>query len=381
MILGNKKNKLDIDSLNKAIRVTCKILNVLFIFILLVLIIAIQKINEAYEIFKIVTILLNIISPLFIGFFISWFLEPFICRLQKMKIGRKLSIVIVFVLFCFFFFFIIYLFVPSFMKQLDEMIRVVPSLIESVDGLIKGLFTNLERIYKVDLTELRSELYDSISRFSESFTVGLSKTIIGIVIAFFNMSINFFVGLIIAFYISFDFNNIRRNMINVLPNKYRGDILELTDRIDNNLKQFVLGTFFDMVILFVVQSFMFFIIGIDAPLVFGFICAITNIIPYIGPYIGGIPAVLMAFTMDTKTGLLAIVVVVLAQMLESYILNPIIMSRSVKLHPVTIIVGLLIFGYFFSIPGMILSTPIISCIKVIFNFLETKLELYDRMNL
>jgi len=381
MILGNNKSKLDINSLNKIIKIGCKILNVLFILILFCLIIAIQKINAEYGIFKVIVILLNVVSPLFIGFFIAWFLEPFICKIQKMKIGRKLSIIIVFLLFLFFFLFIIYLFVPSFIKQLDEMIKVVPSLIDSVDEFIKGLFINLEKLYKVDLAELRSELYDSISRFSESFTVGLSKTIIGIVIAFFNMSINFLIGLIIAFYISFDFNNIRKNMMLIIPKKYRGEVLELSDKIDNTLKQFVLGTFFDMVILFALQSFMFFVIGIDSPLVFGFICGVTNIIPYIGPYIGGIPAVLMAFTIDTKTGILAIVVVVIAQMLESYALNPMIMSRSVKLHPVTIIVGILIFGYFFGMVGMILSTPIISCIKVIFNFLETKLELYDRINL
>ena len=376
-----EKNGLDLGSLNKMIHIGKKIMYVFFVLCLLSLIFIIQKIGEELGMLSLIVNLIHVISPLFIGFFIAWFLEPFICKLHSTGVSRKISIVMIFFVFIFFLSFIIYLFVPNFISQLDEMIRVVPDLIESADDFIKGIFSNLEKLYKIDLSDVKNELYDTITDFFESFTVGLSKTIIGVIISFFNMSVNFFIGLIIAFYISFDYNNIRKNLMRIVPRRFSGDAVDLTDSLDSNLKQFVLGTFIDMIILFIFQSFMFFMIGLSAPLVFGLICAVTNIIPYVGPYIGGVPAVIMAFTIDTRVGVLSLIVVVLAQFLESYVLHPIIMSRSVKLHPVTIIVGLLLFGHFFGIIGMILSTPIISCMKVVFNFVETKLELYDKMSL
>lgn len=81
-------------------------------------------------------------------------------------------------------------------------------------------------------------------------------------------------------------------------------------------------------------------------MVFGLICAITNIIPYIGPYIGGVPAVVVGFAISPLVGLLSLIAVVVSQFLESYVLTPVVMSKTMKLHPVTIIIGLLIFGYF-----------------------------------
>ena len=65
-------------------------------------------------------------------------------------------------------------------------------------------------------------------------------------------------------------------------------------------------------------------------------------------------------------------------MVESYVLQPVVMSKATNLHPVTIICGLLIFGHFFGIVGMILATPIMSIIKVIWHFIADKFELFER---
>ena len=127
------------------------------------------------------------------------------------------------------------------------------------------------------------------------------------------------------------------------------------------------------------QSIGFSLAGLKAPIVFGLICAITNIIPYIGPYIGGIPAVAVGFTISPLVGFLSLAAVVISQFLESYVLTPIVMSKTMKLHPVTIIIGLLIFGHFFGIIGMLLSTPVISCIKIIFNFFDEKYEIFEKI--
>ena len=146
------------------------------------------------------------------------------------------------------------------------------------------------------------------------------------------------------------------------------------------LKNYVHGTLIIMFLLFICQSVGFTIAGLKAPLVFGLFCAITNIIPYFGPYIGGIPAVIVGFTMRPLTGICCLISVIICQFLESYFLNPVVMSKTMKLHPVTIMIGLLIFGHFFGILGMILSTPIIACSKTIILYFNEKYQLLDMIN-
>ena len=113
----------------------------------------------------------------------------------------------------------------------------------------------------------------------------------------------------------------------------------------------------------------FTIIGLDSPLLFGVICGITDLIPFIGPYIGGAAAVIVAFTESFGTGIAVLIACVVVQSIENYILQPIVMSKATKLNPVLIIAALLLFGHFFGIIGMILATPILSLSKVVFEYI------------
>jgi len=129
-------------------------------------------------------------------------------------------------------------------------------------------------------------------------------------------------------------------------------------------------------ILFVVSFIGFEIIGLDAPVLFAMFCAVTNIIPYVGPYIGGIPAVLVAFTQSTLIGILTLIFIVAVQGFEGNFLHPIVIGKKMDLHPVTIVISLLIFEHFFGIIGMIVATPIVAVLKIIYLFLDEKFDLF-----
>ena len=128
---------------------------------------------------------------------------------------------------------------------------------------------------------------------------------------------------------------------------------------------------------FVGDSIGFAIVGLKAPILFGLLCGITDLIPFIGPYIGGIAAVIVGFSQSPIIGIITVIIVVLVQCIENYVLQPVVMSKTMKLHPVTIILGLLIFGHFFGIVGMILATPTIALVKVIYRFFKNKYHLFE----
>ena len=78
-------------------------------------------------------------------------------------------------------------------------------------------------------------------------------------------------------------------------------------------------------------------------------------------------------------GVLTIVVALLVQQVDNIVLHPVIMSKTVHLHPVTIMITLLIFGYFWGIIGMILSTPIVAGLKIILNAIDERYEILERL--
>ena len=94
------------------------------------------------------------------------------------------------------------------------------------------------------------------------------------------------------------------------------------------------------------------------------------------PKFGG-PAVIVGFSQSPIIGIIVLVIIVVVQFLEGNLLQPLIMSKTTKLHPVTIMLGLLVFGYFFGIIGMVISTPIIAALKSIFMFFNDKYEFFN----
>ena len=115
-------------------------------------------------------------------------------------------------------------------------------------------------------------------------------------------------------------------------------------------------------------------------MLFALFCAVTDVIPYFGPYIGAIPAIIVGFTISPITGICVIISIVVVQLLENNFYQPLIMGHTMQLHPVTIMLGLLIFQHFFGILGMVIATPVIACIKVLLLFINEKLGLFDMIN-
>ncbi|XMB67759.1 AI-2E family transporter [Mycoplasmatota bacterium zrk1] len=115
-------------------------------------------------------------------------------------------------------------------------------------------------------------------------------------------------------------------------------------------------------------------------IVFGILCALTNLIPYAGPFIGGIPIVILVVLNDQTPGYwvswAVAGVIVVTQSLESLFLQPVVMGRATRMHPVAILLGLTIFGSLFGIVGMLVSTPILSVGKSVINYYNEKYDIF-----
>lgn len=378
-MLRKKSDSVDYGKLNEGIRIGVNILKIFFVLAIVCLVFICSKLLDDWKILPFIKQMLSIISPLFIGIVIAWMFDPLVTYLNKKGVSRILGAIFVYVIFLSFIYLLIRLMIPSIANQLNDLAQSVPTFINYLKDNIDSFFDNLDKLGDFNFTDIKIGIYDSINNLSKSLTVDLPTTIMNIISSIVSGGVNLLIGLLVGLYMLFDFDNVKKHLYSLIPNRYQKDTITLLDKLNNNLKSYVHGTLLIMFILFVFQSLALSLAGLEAPMVFGLFCAVTNVIPYVGPYIGGIPAVVVGLSISPMTGLFVLIAVVVAQSLESYFLQPIVMGKTMKLHPVTIMLGLLIFGHFFGILGMILATPVISILKTVFQFFNEKYSIMERI--
>ena len=165
----------------------------------------------------------------------------------------------------------------------------------------------------------------------------------------------------------------------LIPFRFHDELSVLKQSFNTMLRSYVSGTLLSCFFVFIFTLIGLLFSGISSPLLFAIFCAITNIIPYFGPYIGGIPVVVVGFAINPVTGIICLATVIIVQFIDGNILNPIIVGKAVSLHPITIMLSLLVFEYFYGILGMILATPIVATIKIIFIHFNDKYHFMDKI--
>jgi len=185
-------------------------------------------------------------------------------------------------------------------------------------------------------------------------------------------------GLVSVFFITFflikDEQILKNAFKSLVPNDKEERILKSLNEIKVLLSRYFIGLIIQIFILFVLYSIVLLIFQVDNAVVIAFLCALLNLIPYLGPLLGGIVLIILTMTsnidQDFSTQILPTTIYVLmgyivAQWIDNFLSQPIIFSRSVKSHPLEIFLVIIIGGLLFGITGMVVAVPIYTAIKVI----------------
>ncbi len=324
--------------MSEKIKKNIYILSWILIFILSIVLFRLVKIYD------ICCLVLGVASPIIFGYIFAWVLEPIYHKMAK-KMGTFLSLGL--------------LIVATILIYCLLIWYLLPIVIENASSLITSL----------------NGLLDDLSQYS--FLEGLKNYAhldIDVLIDSCNSLISFFgiFGLIhiFGFYMLYNYEYINSYLRKLIPVKYKRITLEYVRKLSTNMRLYIKGTLIDTFILFIISSVLYTVIGLKYSVFLAILASITNIIPFVGPYIGGIPAVLVGLTTSTNLGLMTLACVVLAQTLESNIINPVIMSKCIKVNPLLIVIALTVMGKFLGLFGMIFAVPTIIILKLTYNFLE-----------
>ncbi len=372
-----KKNELDTNGLNEIIYLGKNILKLSFIILIIGIILAGTVLLKELGVFKFIGSVLNVLAPLFIGFIVAWLFAPLVDKMTKKGMSRILASMIVYVIFIAFLIVFFRIFIPIIYNELNELIKTLPSITEKITDFINSTFDKIDSD-AFNIEAIKTNILDAITNYGTSISSNLPTTIVSIMSNLVSGLGTIFFGLIIGLYMLFDFDNVTNLLLKVIPVKHQVEVASLVEKIGSEVRKCVNGTLLVACMVFVCDTIGFSIIGLKSALLFGLFCGITDLIPYIGPYLGTVVATVVGLTQSPLIGLGVFIIACVVQLIESYVLQPIVMSKATNLHPVVIICGLLIFGHFFGIVGMVLASPIMSVIKVIFEFIIEKFELFQR---
>ncbi len=377
MFRREKETSIDYPAFNSMIRTINKILKIGFFMAIVCIILLGTYLLKEWKILKIIKEILVVISPVFIGFVIAWLFDPLVTKLEKKKIPRILGCILIYILIIGCIIAFSYSLIPSLVSQVKDFVSAAPSLFEDLTNFSIKLIQRFDTENLVNTAELKKNIMKFITDYGMSIVSDLPKHVLNIGKSVVSGGLNITLGLMVGFYLLFDLKKVNRSIKRFIPTRWKENYDELLNRINTSLRSYVQGVFIIMLLVFLTQAIGLTIAGMQAPIVFAMFCAITDIIPYFGPYIGGIPAVIVGFATSPITGICVLISIVIVQILENNFYQPLIMGHTMKLHPVTIMLGLLIFQHFFGILGMVIATPVIACIKIFATFFNEKLKIIE----
>lgn len=311
----------------------------------------------------------DVIISFLLALTIFYLFNPVIDRLENKGTKRTWSIILVYLAIL-----IIVLAaglygIPRMIKQLNSLLEEVPVYALNVELISDNIQS---RYSSIGLPNEIKDIVDSRIQWLEDKVLELVNRVIFSIIAVFEHIFSFLLAPVIAFYMLRDFGRFKEDIFTMAPRKWQNDLVILLGDINQVLNSYVRGYLLVSVIVALLTSFGMFIIGMDFPLVLGLFAGLTELIPYFGPFIGALPAVLLALLKSKWLALKVVAVFLVVQQLEGNVFSPKILGDQVGLHPIAVIVALLVAGELFGLPGMLLAVPITAILKILISFILHK---------
>lgn len=251
---------------------------------------------------------------------------------------------------------------PILYKESNGLIAKIPQYVTTTNGYITDLVKEHPFLKGDQTSEFLTGLGNSFKSFLQKAALSVPQMTAGL----FGGMINLVLAPIIAFYILKDLSVIRITVRDMIPEKHRVEGMQIVKKIDEIVGGFLKGQALVALSVAVLSGIALYALGVDYAILLGFIIGVFNIIPYLGPIIGGAPAVIIALGTSWQLALIVIVVLLAVQQIDSILISPRIMSSQVNLHPAVVIFALLAGETLLGFVGMLIAIPIAAVGKALY---------------
>ena len=271
--------------------------------------------------------------------------------------------------------------VPVVVEQFTALARAAPGIVGSAEEYLRSFLDSLENrgLLPNDdpqqlISRVRENLVDAVRSVGSTVLGG----VLGFVYGTLNVVITLLGVLFIGLYLLVDVRKIKAAYLKAAPHDYRSDARSLWNAFGYCLSRYLGGLALILLIQGAVSAVGLYFIGVPYALVLGAIVSVTAIIPYLGAFLGAIPALLVALAFEGPTAALLTALLFLGvQQLEGNFLTPKIQGDTLHVHPILVFLGVIVGGGLGGILGVIVAVPALAVLRVLFDFLRVRLRTED----
>ena len=324
--------------------------------------------------FVLLYLLAPILTPFIMGALLAYLGDPVVDRLEKFKLSRTLSVVIVFVVVFIFLLLFFLLVIPVLETQLKLLIQKLPAFL---DWGLHQLQPYLKQDLDVDVSVLEVDRLKAMIGSHWSQAGGIIRALISTVsqsgMFVLGWMANIILTPVVAFYMLRDWDHFVAYINDLLPRNTEPTISRLAKESDDVLGAFLRGQLLVMLSLATIYTVGLWMVGVEFALLIGLFAGLLSFVPYLGLILGVVVAGLavMFQTQDYTDLMLVFLVFGIAQMIEAMLLTPLLVGERIGLHPVTVIFAVLAGGQLFGFFGVLLALPIAAILAVIMRHLHS----------
>lgn len=316
---------------------------------------------------------------------IAYILNPFMKFLERKNIKRLYAIILIYIIIALAIFVLAIGIFPSTFRQFKHLLFSLPDMVKNFvdysDRIRQDLFTDAPFISEF-ITGINGQLVKIANTLLSYSATWITGMVAGIS-SFIGVVIQLILIPVITFYLLLEKDKILDVISKNVPDRYENFLVKIWREIDESLSMFVRGRIIMAIFVGVATMIYLMAFGIEFSFVIGVITCVADIIPYIGPFLGFVPAVLLALFKGPFTAFWVAVLFCFVQWLENNILGPKILGDSTGMHPLIVLILLIIGGGMFGVFGMIFSVPVAAVIKIIYKHTKPYVKKYlykDKIN-
>lgn len=307
--------------------------------------------------------------PIIIAMVLAFILNPLVNYIssiglcgKKLYLGRSIAVLCAFFLTTFLLLIMGTFVLLPFIHEFDKFIVDLPGLILKVQEMIIEI---QQRASVLDLPANINTLIDQTIASAASFSADLARRILQAFFGFASSIVELVVVPVLTYYFLKDWSVLKDKIITMFTVESRGKVRKIIEEMATVISAYIRG---QVLISIVIGVFVFsgmYLLEVDYPLVLGLLAACTETIPIVGPIIGSVPAIMLAYLTSPALAFKVVIFYIIVHQVENQIVVPNIMGHTIDLHPVIIIISLLVGGQLWGIVGMMLAVPTAALLRVL----------------
>lgn len=323
-------------------------------------------------------ILGNMVGVLIAAAIFAFILKPMVDRFEKHGLKRSYAVLVTYLIIFAVIFLIGFSIAPKAVVEIKNFFTYLPrnvsGLIERVEAWTQTVMKSnpmLQEYFSKIGDVLRDQMYKLqawVIKFGTNITSYASSAV--------TKMLNMVLVPVVAFYFLRDERKIKKHVLRMIPHNKKEGFLAIGHDINDSLGNFVRGRLLMAVFVGAATAIMLLVFGIQYALVIGVITCVADVIPYIGPTLGFIPAVIIGYIQSPIKALWIALGFMAIQWIENNVIGPKLLSKSTGLHPLTVLLGLIIGGGVAGVLGMIFSVPLIAVLKILWSYFYPHVKRY-----